>query len=229
MRIYSNFRDAWGEIKRDLKEMGIRVTTTSMQNKNIYGDPDFATLELQNYIFTVSHPDARDLSPSLPWADIEFNERMSGQPINPGAAWKERQEIWAEFLVDGPRGKEFDYTYSERFHDCDLVNALIANIIADPQSRQHFISVWRPEDLHKGLGEKRIPCTIGYLFQIRDEKINVTYLQRSADFATHLMNDIYLCYRFSRDISERVGIEMGTYTHFIASLHIYEKDVEGVF
>jgi len=231
VRIYNDFCEALGEIRRDVKEMGVSVHTKSMQNKDISNDPSFATLEVSNYIYTVTWPDARDLHPTLPWADLEFNERMSGTPINPGSAWKERSDIWEEFLVpdliDGsPR---FDYTYSERFHSESIVHGLIASLRGDPLSRQHFVSIWRPTDIHSGLGNERIPCSLGYWLQYRNEKLHITYLQRSADLATHFENDIYLAHRFMRDIAERMSFDPGSFTHWIGSLHVYQKDVEGVF
>lgn len=239
MRVYVNFQEAFGEIRRDLAEMGVRVHTKTYQNKDIAGDPDFETLEVCNYMYTVLQPDARDLNPTLPWADLEFSERICGEPVNPGVAWETRAEIWKEFLTVSlvpmsrvgktEKTARFDYTYSERFNENRLIDALITNLRLDLYSRQHFIAVWHPDDIHKGIGQERIPCTLGYYLQFRDEKLNITYLQRSADLAIHFENDVYLCYRFLRDIAERIAVEPGTFTHWLGSLHVYQKDVEGVF
>ena len=85
MRIYQNFREVRSEVKRDLAEMGINVHTQTYQDKFIGDDPMMATKELQNYMYCVvdtSHP--ADMLPTQPWADAEFQERISGQHMNPG-------------------------------------------------------------------------------------------------------------------------------------------------
>lgn len=224
MRIYSNFTDSMNEIKRDLAEMGINIHPHSYQNKDISHDPNFATLELQNYIYTVTDPDVSKLSPTQPWADAEFNERTSRKPLNPGEAYKLRPEVWDQFLDN--HGK-FDYTYPERFLGC--IDPIIEELRGNLHSRQLFLPMFDKNDLTWLGGEKRIPCTLGYLFQYRQGMLNITYLQRSADFATHFHNDCYLAVRMMQHIAAKAGLAPGMYTHYIGSLHIFKKDIAGVF
>ena len=47
-RIYANWKDAYGEIKRDVSENGISVHTKTYQNKDIEKNPMFETKEIQN-------------------------------------------------------------------------------------------------------------------------------------------------------------------------------------
>ena len=224
MRNYSNFTVAIGETCRDLKEMGVKVHTMSYQDKIIDNDPDFEMYELTNYIYTVTLPNLKHLQPTQPWADQEFNERI-GLPVNPGKAWESRPEVWTEFLDDG----QFHYTYSERMNTTHLLNALIENLGNDMNARQHFLAIWNPEDIHDALGHRRIPCSLGYYFQSRQNALDMTYLQRSADFATHFMNDIYLAFRLQKFVAETYSWSIGHFTHWIGSLHVFEKDVQGVF
>ena len=44
-----------------------------------------------------------------------------------------------------------------------------------------------------------------------------------------MQNDIYLAVKLMKYVAQRTGYESGNYTHFMGSLHIYKKDVEGVF
>ena len=267
MRVYKNFREALSEVRRDLGEMGIIVKTKSYQNKNIDGNSDYDTKELQNYIYQVTQPNASDLNPTQPWADLEFAERL--QPgINPGDAWKERKEVWEEFF--NFEGK-FDYTYSERYHpsidlffdpevddvedffpqEMDQISAVVDTLANDMNSRQAYLSVWNPKDVFSAGGNERIPCSLGYLFQIRRSQLNVTYLQRSSDFVTHFVNDVYLTHLLQKHIvkelnlkfrdqyyeltdEERVNtfcqeVSCGTFTHWIGSLHAFRKDLSDVF
>ena len=227
MRIYQSFTEALSEIKRDISEMGIDVHTSTYQNKYIGSDPEMATKEVQNYIYTVIEPEGKDLNPSQPWAEVEFAERIASSWINPGEAYKLRPEVWDEF-INPPTGR-FDYSYNERIGNCNQLEEIIYTLTCDPNSRQCFLSVWQPTDANKLGGFGRIPCTLGYQFQIREGKLNITYLQRSADFATHFNNDLYLAWKLQKYIAERLNVPVGVYTHWIGSLHVFKRDIKGVF
>lgn len=227
MRIYKDFKEAMGEIERDLAEMGTVVHPHTYQDKDVRNNPSFDTMELQNYIYTVTVPDRFDLNPTKPWADMEFVERISGKPINPGLAWEARRDVWEEFLTEAG---DFAYTYPGRMYSpIDQLKHIINRLQQDPASRQMFLSLWRPDDCQKFGGISRIPCSLGYYFQIRRGKLNMTYLQRSADFVTHLVNDIYLAYRLQEYVAMKLCIRTGNFCHWIGSLHVFKKDLEGVF
>ena len=57
----------------------------------------------------------------------------------------------------------------------------------------------------------------------------MTYQQRSADFITHFENDIYLACKLQYWVAAQLNWEVGRYTHFIGSLHTFEKDVSQAF
>jgi len=234
MRIYKDFKEAHGEILRDVVEMGIIVKPKTMQDKYIEGNPDYQTKEVQNYGYVVTGPDLSDLNPNQPWADKEFYERVSPYPINPGEAWKHRREVWTEFLHaaipgDGYEGPHFGYSYSERFSADDGLERIIQRIKEDPDSRQLYLSVWNPADIEFLGGKGRVPCSLGYLFQVRDNQLNMTYSMRSCDVFTHFHNDVYLAFMLQKYVAERTLYPTGNFTHFINSLHIYQKDAVGIF
>jgi thymidylate synthase len=226
MRIFTNFDEALNEIKRDLAEMGVSVHTQSMQDKYIGDDPEYATLELQNYSYTVTDPvgSLHQLNPTQPWADIEFSERIQGFGTNPGEAYHSRADVWLEFLHDG----KFAYTYSERIGS--QLHRIITELHQYPDSRQLYLSIWDPNIDNERMGSRyRVPCSLGYLFQLRGGQLNVTYMMRSCDFVTHFQNDVYLGVKLMQYIANVTGYKPGYFTHSINSLHIYQKDVEGVF
>lgn len=253
MRLFMNFAEATNEIRRDLKEMGHRVHPKSYQNKDISNDPNFATQELTNYVYMVINPMStlEQLNITKPWADEEAKERFSGKRLNPGEAYKTRDDIWNEFLVHG----KFDYSYPQRLNPVGLINTeklgdkpeeievgmvdsiqLVADELAqNPDSRQCFIPLFDAMDLNNLGGKKRVPCTLGYQIQIRENMLHITYLQRSSDFATHFQNDVYLAIRLLEEIANRIEkqngtrYQLGSFTHWIGSLHIYAKDVKNVF
>lgn len=229
------------ETKRDLAEMGIVVRPATMQDKYVKGNPDYETRELQNYSYCILDAKSRDIpGVTQPWADAEFQERitdpwvrsprdgnpMSSRYINPGQAWKLRKEVWSEYLHNG----RMAYTYNELLWKNDQLTKVIDRLKEDPDSRQLWISLWNPEKDPDFLGGvSRVPCSLGYGLQVRDGKLNLHYVMRSCDFATHFRNDVYLAIKFLEWVAKKTGYQVGSFTHTIFSLHVYNKDVEGVF
>jgi len=227
MRFYMNFKEALSEIQRDLAEMGVLIRPKTYQDRVIEGDLDYDTLELDNYIYCVLNPDLSYLHPTQPWADAEFNERISRTAINPGEAWKLRSNIWETFL--DPNTGCFAYTYAERFSRNNQIDQIINRLKEDPESRQLFLAMWDSSDITKIGGISRVPCTLGYLFQFRRGTLNLTYLQRSADFVNHFTNDVYLATKMLYYVAQETSLPVGTYTHWVGSLHVFRKDTALVF
>jgi thymidylate synthase len=224
VRVYNNFKEALSEIKRDVAEMGVKVITQTMQDKK----GEFETLEVQNYIYTVVDTNTSMLNPTQPWADAEFEERISERLINPGEAYKLRPEVWEQFLENNHgEFKHFSYTYPYRIGF--QIGAVIDELRLHPDSRQLFITIWDIDVDHSRFGRRRVPCSLGYFFQYREGKLHVTYLQRSADFVTHFQNDLYLAVKLRDYIADKVGMVPGRFTHWIGSLHVYKEDVKDVF
>ena len=236
MRIYLDCKEMYEEIKRDLSEMGTLVKPKTMQDKNVEGNQEYWTKELQNYSYSLLNPSSLEISKFLPvskeWADMEFEERVlnpknnHGKTVNPGEAYKLRKEVWEEFLHNG----KFSYTYNARIWKNDQIETIINRIKEDPDSRQLWLSIWDPGiDPNRIGGVGRVPCSLGYNFQVRNGKLNMHYLMRSSDFSTHFSNDVYLAIKLLEWVSEQVKIPVGMFSHTMFSLHVYLKDVEGVF
>lgn len=241
MRIYINWEEAYEEIKRDLAEMGILVKPKTMQDKVVEGNPDYETMELQNYCYTILNAKSKDITGVIqPWADAEFMERICNpfaskeftgcldkpEFINPGEAWKLREEVWTEYMHDG----KMAYTYNERIWRNEQLTKIIERLKQDHDSRQLWLSIWDPnEDVDKLGGISRVPCSLGYNFQFRDGKLNIHYVMRSCDFNTHFINDVYLGIKLLEYVAEKCEMEVGNFTHTMFSLHVYKKDVANVF
>ena len=246
MRIYINADEMIEETKRDLAEMGIVVRPATMQDKYVKGNPDYATRELQIYSYCLLAAKSQDIPGVIqPWADAEFEERVTdpfssvrseeGEEmgnldgpcfINPGKAWELSPEVWTEYL----HGGHMAYTYNELIWNNDQLTKIMNRLKQDPDSRQLWVSLWNPEKDPNFLGGlSRVPCSLGYAFQVRDGKLNMHYVMRSCDFATHFRNDVYLAIKLLEWVAEKTHYPVGSFTHTIFSLHVYNKDVEGVF
>lgn len=234
MRIYNNFSEALNETQRDLAEMGVEGGRLGWQGKDA-GDR-VRLKELRNYGFTVQNPSLANLTrANAPWCEAEFKERITAGTSNPGNAYKLRPEVWEELLESNHR---FAYTYSERMNTpvetAPALWWLIQMLREDPTSRRAFLPVYFSEDLQRGQEGHRVPCTLGYNFIISESKLHITYLMRSSDFFTHFQNDLYLATKLQRYIADQVhssGInaEPGEFTFFTNNLHVFARDVEGVF
>lgn len=213
--------------------MGMKVHPQTMQDKQIADDPDFETMEYMNMIYTVTKPSLQDLHPhvkTLEWCEHEFRERLAGIPTDSPelAAWERRPEVWQEFHDRG-----FGYTYGERYrdsahHERGVLQSVIDELRTHPDSRQVFMPVWRRLDNDK-LGRERVPCSLGYWFALRQGTLHITYLQRSGDYFTHLANDQYLTRKLQEYVAQEIDARPGHFTHWLGSLHVYQKDVADVF
>jgi len=226
MRIFANTYELLSEVSRDVWEMGAIVKPKSFQNKVIAGNDQFITKEITNYHYHLKAiPDASNLLTfskpgSQEWVTQEFIERISLQFKNPGSAWKIRKEEWEVFLNE--KG-EMDYTYNERLQGLDMI---IEELRENPDSRQTWLPIFERKDLKSLGGKKRVPCSLGYHFQVRKGVLSLTYIQRSADIVAHFGNDILLAHMMLNYVADQVGVTLGGLDHFIFSLHCYKRDWE---
>lgn len=217
---------------------------------------ELPTEELDYYRNTVK--------PNLPWADDHFREeRVGHDPVNPGRQWRNwpwsgnadthrrageedpqfdhsyAERYWPKYagktpggilLTDWPsfppnRGIRFDYG------DLDDLVTVLAN---EPLTRQAFLPVWFPEDLQACIEKKRVPCSLGYHFIMRENRLHIVYYLRSCDFVRHFRDDVYMTIRLLLWVLQQCRLANldfewdkilpGTLTMHITSLHIFKGD-----
>jgi hypothetical protein len=204
------------------------------------------------------------VQPNLPWAENQFLERVSGQPLNPGETYME----WPWYRGNVERHqteneRQFSHTYMERLwpkeaYDeqanpwaftsegdppmCGIryqygdLRDVVFLLAREPFTRQAYIPIWFPEDTGVVHGE-RVPCTLGYQFLLRNERLHITYHIRSCDFVRHFSDDVYmaarLCQWMIRELQPEEftdphiweGVKPGTLTMNIGSLHCFRGDL----
>ena len=84
---------------------------------------------------------------------------------------------------------------------------------------------------HQRRGNKDFVCTLTGIFQIRNNKLNFTINMRSNDAILGTPTDIpFFCTLQIQMLellkSKYPDLQLGTYTHFSHSLHIYERHFE---
>jgi hypothetical protein len=208
-------------------------------------DVSLGMFEILNYSFKVPIPHSEALlkfecQESEPWADMHFLERVSGEPLNPPPSYKK----WPFYKDDEKwrraEGQKFSHSYPERiwppytegiryrYGNLDDVINLLA---ADPLTRQAFLPIWFPEDTGAHHGE-RVPCTIGYFFICRDERLHMYYTIRSCDYRRHFRNDIYLTCKLLLWVLQELrekddyweDIEPGNLVMNVWNLHVFEGE-----
>ncbi len=109
---------------------------------------------------------------------------------------------------------------------------VIQLLLRDPLTRQAYIPIFFPEDTGFGDGQRK-PCTLGYQFIVRDNKLHIYYPMRSCDFMRHFKDDIYLTIRLLLWVLEECRkedpkfwntITPGTLAMHCTSLHIFTND-----
>lgn len=203
--------------------------------------------------------DLEPFIPDQLWLDAEWLDRVEGihgRPVNPGDSWLHRRSLWEPLLekieltpveIDGVKMmqhrsepvRKFSYTYSERLSRSLQVFKALEALVQNPHTRQAYVAIWDPMVDSERLGKRRVPCSVGYQITIRDNALHMTYLMRSNDFHTHWANDLALAQRLMEwfhgqlnlyyDANDQPGIDLGSMTHVVGSLHVYAKDVAHVF
>ena len=102
----------------------------------------------------------------------------------------------------------------------------------DSFSRQAQIVIARPHELgrvlspdHEG-AERDFPCTQLFTFRVRQNKLNMSTVMRSNDVYWGTPYDVAAFTLLQRLIASILGLEVGTYTHYAASMHMYAASQE---
>lgn len=205
-----------------------------------------------------------EIHPNLPWADDHFlRERVSGSPLNPGTTWQ--WWPWASSANTLRRMDEaFDHSYAERywpryagqspggvlngsedplkgirFRYGDLED-LVTALAFEPLTRQAYLPVWFPEDLGAIVDKKaRVPCSLGYHFILRNNRLDIVYYLRSCDFIRHFRDDVYLTIRLLFWVLQQCRLASpendwdqvapGRLIMHITSLHMFKGDYQILF
>jgi len=105
------------------------------------------------------------------------------------------------------------------------------SLINDKDSRQAILRFNKPE--HSYLNNKDFVCTLNGIFHIRDNALNFTTTMRSQDVWFGIIYDIPFYTILQQQMLNHLKpiypeLELGSYTHYVLSEHIYEKDFKAV-
>lgn len=157
-------------------------------------------------LYLLGSDDARDFSKASKFWD---NIKTKQGKINSAYG----NLIFNKSLEDGR--SQFDWAFDSLKNDKD--------------SRQSFMRYNNTS--HQYDGNKDMPCTFIQGFHIRDNKLHTTVEMRSNDLVKGTTYDIPSFILFQRLMLLRLrevyqDLEMGSYTHFANSFHLYSTDFE---
>ena len=101
---------------------------------------------------------------------------------------------------------------------------VVTKLKQDTESRQAVISIFEPRD--NGVETKDVPCTVSIQFMVREGKLNMYVNMRSNDFILGFPYDCFSFTLFQKLMAEELGIDVGTYHHYVVSAHIYKEHFE---
>jgi len=73
---------------------------------------------------------------------------------------------------------------------------------------------------------KDIPCTNTIQYLVREDRLHTVVSMRSNDAWLGLVHDVFAFTMLQEIVARALGIEVGTYFHFVASLHLYTNTIE---
>lgn len=209
--------------------------------KTLLNDPEYTTAprgqnikECTNVIIELENP----------YSNLYENERRGSQVdyINAELEWYfsgsntieyigEKAKMWKTLL--NPDGKTVNSAYGHLLfnepneYGITEYEWAIESLKRDKDSRQAIMHFNKPK--HLFFENKDQVCTLEGTFQIREDKLNFTIVMRSNDAVLGLPTDIAFFTILQQQALLHLKqyyptLKMGTYTHIVHSLHLYERN-----
>lgn len=102
-----------------------------------------------------------------------------------------------------------------------LLNTLKARNGGNSDTRQAVVQIFRQTDLRPGNGD--VPCTTTLQFLPRNGKLDLAVTMRSNDAYIGFPSDVFAFTFIQELVARTLNLELGKYSHFVGSLHLYDK------
>lgn len=97
----------------------------------------------------------------------------------------------------------------------------------DPDSKRAAMIVMRPDELVDS-GNPDVACTLGLQLMLRGGELHMTAYMRGNDAVIGLLGDTF-AFTFIQELAAlQLGVQIGTYTHHVGSMHINITDLPKV-
>lgn len=129
---------------------------------------------------------------------------------------------WAAISDDGITNNSSYGHKIQAFYGFDQWEYVKGLLTKDPNSRQAIIHIKNASCTPT----KDVPCTVYLQFLLRDGKLNLSVHMRSNDIWMGVPYDMFSFCFLQMKMAMELGVEIGEYTHYAGSLHIYARDYE---
>ena len=129
---------------------------------------------------------------------------------------------WEEISDDGVHNNSaYGWRIFDKFNfnQWEYVKAMLQR---DPNSRQAVIHIKDADNTPT----KDTPCTVYLQFLLRDGKLNLSVHMRSNDIWMGVPYDMFSFTFLQMKMAMELGVDIGQYTHYAGSLHVYARDYQ---
>lgn len=102
---------------------------------------------------------------------------------------------------------------------------LIDLLRRDPYTRQAVVTIWDPM-YDQQQSKKDLPCTLAFVFAIRDAELHMSTHMRSNDLWWGWSYDAFQFTQLQCTVANVLGLRPGPYVHYVNSLHLYKRDFD---
>lgn len=123
----------------------------------------------------------------------------------------------------------FNSNYGQYIFEEGQLEWCIRRLSEDKYTRQASMQLLNKSHMYEGNTD--FVCTHGINFRIRDNRLDMTVMMRSNDAIFGTTNDVFcfgqlLLMTRAALLDQYPELEVGTYTHFVNSIHVYERHWE---
>lgn len=194
------------EVLSEILRCGIKSSPRGMETRELLG----STLTLGDARVNLLHSPARKLN--WQFSVAEFLWILLGRNDVQSISYFNKQI--GKFSDDGVF---MHGAYGPKF--VEQLPYVLKCLREDPSSRQAVITIWR----ERPGTTKDVPCTVAMQFFIRGERLHAVVTMRSNDAFLGLPYDLFNFTMLQNVVAAYLGITVGSYTHVVGSLHLYEQ------
>lgn len=179
------------------------------------------TLSIQNQGFYIKNPIDRNINCEWRKWNINYAEKEWLWYLSKNrdvTLLKQSAKLWDK-MHNGNNIVNSNYGYL--WNRNDQLSTCIDKLLKDKNTRQAYITLFDGKDRKDY--DYDTPCTLNIGFVIINNKLNMNVVMRSNDLVYGFCNDQYCFSKLQEFVAKSVGIDVGTYYHFVHDLHIYEK------
>lgn len=206
----NNMDDIYRELCRNLLVSGQEVGNTKELNNF-----SFELTDLNNNVINIRNISKAYLCAELTWYMLARNDVGF---INPFAG------LWGRISDDGIHSYSAYGDIVFKRHGFDQIDKIIELLCSDKNSRRAVVNFNVPN--MNVIETKDEICTIALQFYIRKEMLYCTGIMRSNDIWYGLPYDTVFFTELQKYIAHRLNVECGTYTHYVVSMHVYDRNFE---